>query len=227
MAPYRCEDCAHRFIGPEPRHLSIGRLTVAASIVIVVGFALAMLLLTPEAAEHDDELMLAAEVSPISGETLEAAEAGDPDAAYRVGKSLLLDATVDKRKGAEALEWFTRAANSGHSGAMIQLGRMYRTGIGALQNFSGAADWIRKAAEQGDADGMLELGRLYRDGVGMDQDYVKAYIWFNRAAALLNMEAAREREVVARKLNAEQLSAAQLISTHNGVDELPQASQEE
>ena len=222
MDPYRCEDCSHRFVLPQRGQFSASRLTLVTIGVIAVVGTLVLTLLWPRDEPIDTALTLVSDEDSLSQETIAAAEAGDPDAAYRVGKKRLLDATIDKRKGIEAVEWFSRAASSGHTGAMIQLGRMYRSGIGALQNYSLAVEWIRKSADAGDAEGMLELGRLYRDGIGMSADPLKAYVWFNRAAARLNMDAARERESVARRLSAEQLAEAQFISTHDGVDELPE-----
>ena len=89
---------------------------------------------------------------------------------------------------------------------------MYRTGIGTLQNFDLAAQWVLRSAENGDPEGMLEVGRLYRDGVGVEQDLIQSYVWFNRAAAKLNMEAARERDGVMRRLDPEGLKNAQRLS---------------
>ncbi|MBK8400204.1 MAG: sel1 repeat family protein [Propionivibrio sp.] len=61
---------------------------------------------------------------------------------------------------------------------MIVLGRLSRSGVGLLQNYSQASKWIQTAADRGNPRGMLELGRLYRDGIGLDKDPVRAYVWF-------------------------------------------------
>lgn len=167
-------------------------------------------------AETEDEILLAPESAEesmaLGPETRQAALGGDAQAQYRLGKNLLFEASLDGRKAIEATEWLSKAARSGHTGAMIQLGRMYKSGVGALQNFTYSAQWISKAAEAGDAEGMLELGRLYRDGVGVEEDFEKAYVWFNRAAAMLHADAVREREAVGRRLKPEQLERAQLLS---------------
>jgi TPR repeat protein len=95
---------------------------------------------------------------------------------------------------------------------MVQLGKLYRTGLGVLQNFDLAVDWMRKAAASGDAEGMMELGRLYRTGTGVKQDLIQAYVWFNRAAAALHNEALNERENVALRLSPAELKEAQVRS---------------
>ena len=113
---------------------------------------------------------------------------------------------------AALLSRLIQSAESGDTAAMVRLGLTYKEGIGALQNFDQAAMWIQEAAGRGDPKGMLELARLYRDGVGVEPDLVLAYVWFNRAAAALNVEAAREREAIAIKLDPGQLREAQARS---------------
>lgn len=92
---------------------------------------------------------------------------------------------------------------------MLQLGKLYRSGVGILQNFDQSAKWIQTAAARGNAEGMLELGRLYRDGIGFEKNSVRAYVWFNRAAAMHNLDAVREREDIARTLAVDELKKAQ------------------
>ncbi|MDO9600665.1 MAG: tetratricopeptide repeat protein [Azoarcus sp.] len=148
----------------------------------------------------------------LNAETFVAAEAGDAEAQFRVGRKLLLDAALDGKKGAEALAWLTRAAESGHTGAMIKLAQVFRSGIGAVQNYALAAHWVERAAHAEDPEGMLELGRFCRDGVGFERNPVHAYVWMNRAAAKHNLDAVREREMVTRNLSAEDLKLAQRLS---------------
>ena len=88
-------------------------------------------------------------------------------------------------------------------------GKLYRNGIGVLQDYDEAGRWIETAANRGDPEGMLELGRLYREGVVFKRDPVLAYVWFNRAAAALNMSAVWERDEIGRQLDPVQLKEAQ------------------
>ena len=210
--PYRCLDCSNRFLTTTGerfrRPLMIGAAAVLA--VTIIGPLAAAWIWS----ERDLEAKQSIEASaPTDPETQSLAEEGDPDAQYRLARTLLHDAVRDPSSTIFAVQWLKAAAEQDHTGAMVQLGKMYRSGVGVLQDFNEAARWIDKAATLGNAEGMLELGRLYRDGVGFERDFIRAYIWFNRSAAALNIEAAQEREYIARKLNSEDLLAAQSESS--------------
>lgn len=215
MQPYRCSACSRRFLAPGTswrRWLQ----WASGTGVTVVAAALVFVALLKDS-EHLDpsaitQLQSADQSVALTSEILSAAEQGDPAAQYRVARNLLFAAMSDKRKSGEALEWLQRAAQNGSTAAMVQLGRMHRSGIGALQDYSLSGQWIERAAAAGDVDGMLELGRLYRDGIGFEHNPILAYAWFNRAAAELSTEAALERDSLARRLSAEQLGAAQSLS---------------
>ena len=216
--PYRCLACSHRFIAKPPaRNSSRNSQTgtwatvVAAVLLACVGLVAAALL----AGEDDDSsgtTETAVQEAPPTTSTLEAAKAGDPEAQYRIGRAALLDASHGKAAGAEAVHWLSRAAASGHSGAMLQLGKLYRSGVGVPQNYEYAEKWVRASADAGNTDGMVELGRLYRSGLGVEQNAVTAYVWFNRAAAQMNMDGVHERDNIALKLSQEELKAAQAES---------------
>lgn len=155
-----------------------------------------------------------AQIDPL----LKAAREGEAEAQYRLGRSLLYDTTRGKKGAAEAVEWLRKAADAGHTGAMVQLGRLYRTGLGVLQNFDLTVEWMHKAADRGDPEGMMEVGRLYRSGTGVKQDLIMAYAWFNRAAAALHTEAVNERDNVALRLSETELKQAQARSAMDRVD---------
>ncbi|WP_341648712.1 tetratricopeptide repeat protein [Thauera humireducens] len=160
----------HRFIAAlpvrnsmrTPRASSLATL-VAAVLLAGIGLVAAALL----TGEDNGEASVAAEQeAPPTSSTLEAAKAGDPEAQYRIGRAALLDTSHGKAAGAEAVHWLSRAAASGHSGAMLQLGKLYRSGVGVPQNYAYAEKWVRASANAGNTDGMVELGRLYRSGLG-------------------------------------------------------------
>lgn len=217
--PYRCLACSHRFIAPEaarPARKGLLLAAAAAAFIIVAGGLAA---LTSDWSPHppESEALVPAPNAATAAETptvatpdlRQAAENGDIEAQYRVGRALMFDSSKGRAGSEEAVAWLRKAADGGHTGAMIQLGKLYRVGVGVLQNFDLSLKWIRAAAIHGDAEGMMELGRLYRSGVGVEQNLIDAYVWFNRAAAAHNLDAAHERENVALKLTPEQLKAAQ------------------
>jgi TPR repeat protein len=205
--PYRCPDCSHRYYLRKSANFSL-TLALALSagfvvIVIVILFAIGL----PNA---DQSL---AAYTKVEVDDLKAAKKGNAEAQLKVGRNLLQVATHTGKNSAEAVRWLHLAAKNGNTDAMLELGKLYKTGVGALQNFEQSAKWVQLAANRGSAEGMLEVGRLYRDGIGFEKDVVRAYVWFNRAAAAQDMNAVRERENIARTLTFEQLREAQHLSS--------------
>jgi hypothetical protein len=149
----------------------------------------------------------------IGSDDLKAAQGGDASAQFKIGEALLQTSIREKGNTIQAVRWLQSAAENGNTKAMLQLGKLYRSGVGVLQNFDLSAKWMQTAAARGDAAGMLELGRLYRDGIGFEKNAKHAYVWFNRAAAMHNLDAVREREEIARTLTLEELREAQNSSS--------------
>lgn len=85
--------------------------------------------------------------------------------------------TVDKTK---AREWFRKAAEAGHTQAMVRLG-MLLDRPAPEDDPAEAVLWFRRAAELGNASGMISLGFAYREGRGVSQDPSEAVRWFIKA----------------------------------------------
>jgi TPR repeat protein/CHAT domain-containing protein len=86
------------------------------------------------------------------------------------------------RSFAEALRWYRRAADHGHTFAQYNLGVMYSKGRGVTRDDAEALRWFRKAADQGSAEAQTGLGVMYYEGRGVGQDYIEAARWYRRAA---------------------------------------------
>lgn len=223
MHPFRCTQCGHRFLARAGARARTRRWPIAVAgaaalvLLAIIGATLFVVLGEEQAAAVAEQI--------AAGEsTLEAARRGDADAQFRVARAALLDPERSKEATRQAVDWLRRAAESGHTGAMIHLGKLYKSGVGTPQNYELAARWLGEAARAGDAEGMVEFGRLHRSGVGVDPDAVQAYIWFNRAAAALSMEGVQERDSIALKLAPEDLKRAQALSLE---DEVPQQAEAE
>jgi hypothetical protein len=211
LHPYRCGQCGHRFLARASTRAGRRKwpLVVAGgAALLVLGIVGATLFVVAGDEQALDEAERIAAVAP----TLEAARQGDHEAQFRLARAALLDPERGKEATREAVDWLRRAAEGGHTGAMIHLGKLYKSGVGTPQNYDLAAHWLGNAARAGDAEGMVEFGRLHRSGVGVEQDSVQAYVWFNRAAAALNMDGVQERDSVAIKLAPEDLKRAQALS---------------
>jgi len=83
---------------------------------------------------------------------------------------------------AATLRRIRAGAEQGNSAAQFNLGVMYATGLGTVQDDAEAVTWYRKAAEQGNARAQYNLGIAYRDGRGVPKDDVQANAWLRKAA---------------------------------------------
>ena len=110
---------------------------------------------------------------------LKAAEQGDADAQYKLGKRYEDGNGVEKNE-AEAAKWYLKAAEQGDATAQYELGHIYATGKGVEKNEAEAAKWYRMAAEQGNVDAQYFTGMNYKLGRGVVQDKDEAEKWFGK-----------------------------------------------
>jgi len=92
------------------------------------------------------------------------------------------------------------------------LGVMYRDGKGVTRDYAEAVKWFRPAAAQGNAYAQFNLGVMYRDGKGVIQDYVRAHMWFNVSAVSGDADAFENRDIVAKRMAAQQVAEAQKMA---------------
>lgn len=109
------------------------------------------------------------------------ADSGDAQAQFSLGMMFAQGLGVAKDE-AEAVLWFTRAAEQGEPNAQVNLGSAYLKGKGTAVDFEKAAFWFRRAAEQGFAAGQFNLGLCYAKGRGVAQNDGIAVEWYRKAA---------------------------------------------
>lgn len=117
-----------------------------------------------------------------------AAQQGNVDGEFGVGSMYAAGEGVT-RDPAEALKWFTRAAEKGHVLATKVLAQAYMKGdLGfteAQRNGPEAVLWVRRAADLGDIPAMEHLARAYRAGsLGLAVDSKQAEALEVKARAL-------------------------------------------
>ena len=78
------------------------------------------------------------------------------------------------------------SADAGDSGAMNNIGYLYRYGLGVTQDYQQAMQWLRKAATAGDSAAIENIGYFYEHGQGVKQDYTQAVALFRKASAAGN-----------------------------------------
>ncbi|MCR5820883.1 MAG: sel1 repeat family protein [Bacteroidaceae bacterium] len=108
-----------------------------------------------------------------SDELLQAAQKGDPDAMYKIGlcyyvgntgnSPLILNKVPFAQDYKEAMNYLTKAAKKGSSLAMINIGNIYRSGVGAPKgkDIKEALKWYEKAAKNGYVDAFVNIGQVY------------------------------------------------------------------
>lgn len=110
------------------------------------------------------------------------AEAGDRDAAYRLG--LMYDTGDSQQRDTNlAVYWYRHAALAGEIHAQHNLGVAYVKGDGVAMDVNKAIKWWTLAARSGNADSQYNLGILYAAGeYGIKQDIEQAKHWWRKAA---------------------------------------------
>lgn len=104
---------------------------------------------------------------------LDAAEKGDVDAMYKIGicyyvgkggaPTLIKGEFPFERDYDKAFKYLLKAADKGSALAMLNLGNIYQTGIGAPKgkDLKQAIDLYEKAAEKGCVDAYANIGKIY------------------------------------------------------------------
>ena len=113
---------------------------------------------------------------------------------------------------ATALREWTPLAEQGIAFAQFNLGVMYEKGQGVSQDYKTAVKWYRLSTKQGNAAAQSNLGTMYGTGNGVRKDYVRAHMWYNIAARSGNKVASKNRDIVAKKMNSNQIEKAQNLA---------------
>jgi TPR repeat protein len=91
-----------------------------------------------------DDASLEEQHSITFRQLLEAAKAGDPEAAERVGE-MYLDGVGVVSDVTDGVHWYKKAAERGNATAMAHLGFRYATGKGIAVNYPEARKWLEQA----------------------------------------------------------------------------------
>ncbi len=146
--------------------------------------------------DHGD--IVAKDIEVGTDSLTQAAECGDAEAQYRLGRmhsrsENILKHMLKRRDSngeealqeyyAQAVQWYRRAAEQGHVKSQYHLGLMYDLGLGVSEDGAQAVQWFRRAAEQGYVEAQYHLGFMYDTGKGVPEiGAQEAAQWYNRAA---------------------------------------------
>jgi len=159
--PYRCLDCSYRFLveksTPWNREVLVSIPVALSSIVLAV---IVTFWLTRE--EYPSALVTPATSAVLDPDVRGEAEAGYPDAQFRLGDAILKDLSRSTENSETAVRWLRMAAANGNSEAMLRLGRMYRDGVGVEKDLVQAYVWVNRALVTYDADATHEREAIAR-----------------------------------------------------------------
>lgn len=220
LAPYRCRDCKARFLARNndayfATAISAGCVFLFGTL-IWIGFSSNEPInngLSPQQQAASTE-SIRSDLQPTS---IVASKKTIPEA-IASGEKISLESIRNEEVHSTpnpndnrfyTINLFFEKAKKGNIDAQYQLGLLYLTGKGTLQDFSEASKWLILAAEQNHPLAQYELGLLYQVGQGVEMDNEKSYIWFNLAAAAGVEQAALARDKTMRSLSRAQLASAQ------------------
>jgi len=105
------------------------------------------------------------------------AEEGDASVQYSLARvytrlgTTKIDDNSNLSAEEHALNWYLLAAEQGVIMAQYDLGVMYHTGRGAVQDYSKAIKWYKKASIKGCSYARGNLGLMYIYGTGVETNY--------------------------------------------------------
>lgn len=116
----------------------------------------------------------------------QAAHYANADAQFELG-CFFLQGFIDgqhphPKDHAQAFEYFMKAAQQDHLGALNRLVQMYYEGLGVAQDLGEAFYYAQKAALAGYPSAQFKLAHLYQAGLGVTQDEAEAFRWYKEAA---------------------------------------------
>ncbi len=148
-----------------------------------LGMFLAAAIAVPAQADVKSALdaLNAKKYNKAAEELSKAFEAGEPDAAFYLGR--MLELGLGGKPNLQAAVGLYIAGSAKKSAASKnRLGVLHIQGKGVLQDYEQGAKLICDAAELGDVNGAYNCGSILRDGKGVKKDEQKAVEWFKQAS---------------------------------------------
>jgi len=142
---------------------------------------------------------------------------GDARSQFAIAE-MLRSGNGTKRNRAEALIWYRRAAEQGHSVAQCNLGTSLYNGWGTDADPQAAIDWWMHAAINGNARAMFNLGTVIAKGIYVKRDFPRAYRLMMQAEAGGYTPAGDTLETLKKVMTASQLETALSLSLNDAMN---------
>ena len=121
--------------------------------------------------------------------TLTQAQAGDMPSAVKTGDFYAQGLGVEPN-GAQAAEWYRKAAAQGDTGAAWKLAQLYIQGTLVKQDYEEALPYLQLSAQAGNVAAQTELARFYSEGLGgLSASKGDSILWNLKASAMGSQEA--------------------------------------
>lgn len=135
--------------------------------------------------QASDQLLLSSQMNESEMEVtdlLKAAESGNVDAQFEMGRRCELGINDVVENDLEAAKWYRRAAECGHVEAKACLGSLLWLGEGIDHDPAEALKCTQEAISAGDETAERTLGMMYEFGEGVEKNYVEAARLYRRCA---------------------------------------------
>ena len=136
---------------------------------------------------------------------------GDPKAQASLGSMYYGGVGVAKDVPV-AIRWLSAAAKGGDIHAEATLSLIYYTGTDVPPDYRQAYQFASLAAAANDAGGQYLLGLMYGTGKGVPLDIKRAFMWLSIAADKGLPQAARDRDITAKRLDSVGLNEAKRLA---------------
>lgn len=113
---------------------------------------------------------------------MQAARAGDTEAAFQLAQMLRNGASGIMATPELAIPWYRQAAQQKHARAALMLGTLFNNGEGVSVDHAQGARWLAVASDLGNAHAMFLLSNAYREGRGVERDEARARQLLEEAA---------------------------------------------
>jgi len=153
------------------------------------------------------------------------AEAGEPEAEYRLGRMLEFGDGV-RVNSVQAAMWYRKAAKQGLPQAQYSLARMYQAGEGVKPDGAKAVSWLRSSASAKYPLALNRLGVMCERGEGLPEDHVEAYKWYSLAAQAGLISGVVNRDNLKARMSSEQIARAERLVKPNSFATFPAQKQD-
>ncbi len=112
----------------------------------------------------------------------EAMQAGDIEAAIRLGNLYYNGPDGNAKNAREALPYWKYAVDNGNMAVANKVAYCYKAGVGCVKNQREGFRYFKMNADHGNKDAQYEVGECYEEGIGCEKNLALARHYYEKAA---------------------------------------------